>query len=195
MPVLDVSPPPRFVEDIADTLRDARRYVGDAIERRAAANLIGARIISRGRNLLVTLLAQGRGPLARGAIISVLLMGGGTVVGYINQIFISRTLGVEEFGTYAYVLGLMNLVRTIVSFDLDLAALRYVSIYNSKRDWASFRGFVSLSRWFVLVMSPLGAGTCFTLALCFRHHLQPSLFCAIAAGCLLLAPASLLTLE
>jgi O-antigen/teichoic acid export membrane protein len=141
------------------------------------------------------LLAQGRGPLARGAIISVLLMGGGTVVGYFNQIFISRTLGAEEFGAYAYVLGLLNFVRIIVSFDLDLAALRYVSIYNSRGDWSSFRGFVSGSRRFVLVMSMVGAGVCFALALYFRHRLQPSLFYAIAAGCLFLAPASLLSLE
>ena len=160
-----------------------------------SVKLINVRIISKGRNLLVILLTQARSPLARGAIVSVVLMGGGTVVGYVNQIFISRTLGVEEFGTYVYVLGLMNLVRTIVSFDLDLAALRYLSIYNSVCDWSTFRGFVSRSRWFVLVMSTLGAGTCFVLALCFRHRLQPSLFYAIVAACLLLVPASLLALE
>ncbi len=141
------------------------------------------------------LLAQGRRPIARGAVLSVLLMGFGSGVGYAIQIFISRTLGAEEYGSYAYVLGLLNIVRTVVTLSFDMAALRFASNYYTEADWPLFRGFLWASRGTVGLLSLTGALLCGGVSLIWRDQLPPGLLRALLAGCVLLTPSSLITLE
>lgn len=126
---------------------------------------------------------------------SVALMGFGTGLGAIVQIFISRTLGAGEYGAYAYVLGLLNIARTVVTINFDMAALRFAGVYHSQGDWPRFRGFLWLSRRIVAALSIIGAVACVLASLLLRDRLPVGLFEPLVAGCLLLAPASLLSLE
>src|SRR5215213_4577001 len=80
------------------------------------------------------------GPVARGAIVSIILTAVGTALSYGVQIFISRTLGVREYGKYAYVLGIMNVAALIAALDLGGAALRYVGFYSASGQWSLLRG-------------------------------------------------------
>lgn len=139
--------------------------------------------------------AQRHRSIARGAILSVILMGFGTGIGYAIQIFISRTLGAGEYGAYSYVLGLLNIARIVVTVSFDMAALRFAGVYYSGSDWPRFRGFLRASRGTVGALSILGALICVLATLLLRDRLPPGLFAPLLAGCLLLAPASLLALE
>ncbi len=140
-------------------------------------------------------LAEWHRPIARGAIMSVVLMVLGTGFGYVIQIFISRTLGPQEYGTYSYVLGLMNIARTVVTVSFDLAALRFASVYHTAGDWPRFRGFLRASRSTVALFSIAGTLFCASAVLMLRDRLPPALIEPLLAGCVLLAPTSLLTLE
>jgi O-antigen/teichoic acid export membrane protein len=162
-------------------------------QRRTAFHL--RRWLDHAQHLGHSVLVQAQGAAARGALLSAVLVGLGTILAYAIQIFISRTLGAAEFGTYAYVLALLNIVRTVVCFSLDMAALRFASTYFTSGNWPLFQGFLLTSRRTVAVLSIAGAIVCCWLTVSLRHRLEPALFHALLAGSLLVIPTALLTLE
>jgi O-antigen/teichoic acid export membrane protein len=141
------------------------------------------------------LLERARGPVARGAILSILLTAGGTALSYLVQIFISRTLGVHEYGKYAYVLGIMNVAALIAALDLGGAALRYVGFYSASGQWSLLRGFRRVSRSISVALSLTVALGGAALVALLRDRLDPSLHGALLAACVLLIPATLLQLD
>lgn len=145
--------------------------------------------------LVHTALAQRHSPAARGAIASVVVMVLGTGLAYAIQILVSRTLGAAEFGTYAYVLGLLNVARIVVSVGFDIAAVRFASVYHRAGDGGRLRAFLWASRGTVGLLSLVGAALCALACLLLSDRLPSGLLAPLIAGCVLLAPASLLTLE
>ena len=135
------------------------------------------------------------GVVARGAILSVGLVGLGTIVGYLTQIFMSRTLGASEFGTYTYVLGLLGIVRTVASLSLESAAQRFVGIYAAAGNKPGIQGFLRTSRRATVVVSLLGTAVCLALLYMMHDRLPAHLPMALLAGCILLLPTTLLVLE
>ena len=134
-------------------------------------------------------------PIVVGALVSVSLVGIGTLLAYSVQIFISRTLGLQEYGTYAYVLAIINVLALVASLDLGSAALRFVGFYNSARQWHLFNGFVRTSRVLVLSLSTAAAATGALVAILIRGRLELELLAALLAGCVFLVPASLMLLQ
>jgi len=141
------------------------------------------------------MLERAGGPVARGAIVSVILTGVGTALSYGVQIFISRTLGVHEYGKYAYVLGIMNVAALIAALDLGGAALRYVGFYSASGQWSLLRGFRRVSRAISVALSLLVAVGGAALIALLRDRLDPGLHGALLAACVLLVPATLLQLD
>lgn len=149
----------------------------------------------RGRLSPRSLLERIRGPVARGALVSVFLTGVGTALAYPVQIFVSRTLGVHEYGVYSYVLAILNVAALVASLDLGGAALRFAGFYNASSSWSLLRGFLRTSRAITLALSALVAvGGALALYL-MRERLEPSLVRALLAACILLVPACLLQLD
>lgn len=136
-----------------------------------------------------------RVPMIRGALVSVLLMGMGTILTYAVQIYVSRSLGIQEYGTYAYVLAILNVAALVASFDLGSAALKFAGFYNANRHWHLLNGFVLTSRVLVLSVSTIAAVAGAVIVRLLRPQFDPSLYQALLAGCLLLIPLSLLLLE
>jgi O-antigen/teichoic acid export membrane protein len=142
-----------------------------------------------------TLLERARGPVARGALLSILLTAGGTALSYLVQIFVSRTLGVHEYGKYAYVLGIMNVAALIAALDLGGAALRFVGFYSASGQWSLLRGFLRVSRAISIALSLIVALGGALLVALLRDRLDPGLHGALLAACVLLVPACLLQLD
>lgn len=58
------------------------------------------------------------------------------------QVAISRWLGADEFGRYAYVLSWVNFAALLAVLGFDTAALRFVAHYRVLSDWPALRGFL-----------------------------------------------------
>jgi len=145
--------------------------------------------------LVRTLLQRVRGPVARGALLSVFLTGLGTALAYPVQVFVSRTLGASEYGRYAYVLGIMNVAALVAALDLGGAALRFVGFYNANAEWSLLRGFLRTSRSLVVGLSTFVAVAGAGVIVLLGDRLEPELRTALLAACVLLVPAAVLQLE
>jgi O-antigen/teichoic acid export membrane protein len=122
-------------------------------------------------------------------------MATGTVFGYLVQIFISRTLGTQEFGTYSYALGILNVVKITAILAFDVASLRYVGVYRTLEHWQALRGFLVFSRWITLFLSLAGGLSGVFFVLLFKSQLSSGVADALLAACFLLIPAAMLTLN
>ena len=179
----------RSVDDESPPL-DTGRAADDARESGSRS-----RARSGGLASLRALLRRGDGPMARGAILSVLLTAGGTALSYPVQIFISRTIGVQEYGKYAYVLGIMNVAALVAALDLGGAALRFVGFYSASRQWSLLRGFLRVSRGISIALSLLVSLGGAAAVVLLRGRITPGLEPALLAACVLLGPACLLQLD
>ena len=156
----------------------------------------GALIVAKARIAAIrNLLLYSHKSLAHGALVSTLLVAVGTVLSYPVQIFVARTLGVQEYGTYSYVLASLYVLSLIVSLDLGSTALRFVGIYNSAGKWPLLRGFVRTSRGLVLALSAAAAVGGAIIVIALQARLEPGFAAALLAACVLLVPMSLLSLE
>lgn len=103
---------------------------------------------------LRTLLARVRnGPLARGALLNLLITGVGTGISFLVQLLLARKLGPHEFGLYAYAMGWMALALLPAKLDFDSAATRFVGAYAGNSEWSLLNGFVRRGAQVVLLAS------------------------------------------
>lgn len=151
--------------------------------------------LDRARELLRRAQELASGVVARGAIISVMLAGFGAIIAYASQVFISRSLGADQFGIYAYVLGWMGFVRVIVSLSLEVAAVRYVSKYFADGDWSRVADFLRVGRLAIIAAALIASVGCALAIHLNRSALPAHLPTALLLGCVLLLPTSLLTFE
>ena len=80
--------------------------------------------------------------LARGALWSLAISGGGAVVSLGVQMLLTRSLGKVEYGRYLYALAWMNAALLLGKLELDTAALRFVGAYHGAKDWPRLSGFL-----------------------------------------------------
>lgn len=90
-----------------------------------------------------------------------LLTAGVQVVGRISAlllgIILARTLGTDGYGIYAYVFAVMSLLLVGAEMGVPVLAMREVSAFLAREQWASLRGVIIRSLQFVLVVSLLVA--------------------------------------
>ena len=72
---------------------------------------------------------------------------------FLLNIFLVRTLGIEEYGKYHYLLSIINFLSILAIFGLDNTSLKYLSKYYAKKDYKNFFIFYRKSEDFVLKTS------------------------------------------
>ena len=77
----------------------------------------------------------------------------GLCAGFLVNIFLVRTLGIEEYGRYHYLLSIINFLSILAIFGLDNTSLKYLSKYYAKKDYKKFHIFYKKSEHFVLKTS------------------------------------------
>ena len=143
---------------------------------------------------LVSLLRRIDPVLARGAIWSFALTGGGMGLGFLTQVLLARTVGSEQYGTYVYVLGWTNVAGLICTLELSGAAVRYVSAYRAGGQWSLLRGFLRRSHQLVIVSAIVVAAVAM-LVTTLRSSSLTIGRATIVAACVLLPISALLQLK
>ncbi len=80
--------------------------------------------------------------MLRSSVFGLGLKAVGILAAWGAQVLLARTVGVEAFGIYATVVAWMTVLAVVAGFGMPLAAVRFLSIYRERADWAQFRGFL-----------------------------------------------------
>lgn len=95
-------------------------------------------------------------------LISVLLRGAGASgllkivsmgLTFIAQIIFARTMGIEQYGIYTYVLAWFNILLLFSVMGWDTTLVRYVSAYRVKASWSLMKGLLKVSTQYALLAS------------------------------------------
>jgi len=115
-------------------------------------------LLSSALRLVARLNGEGTGAtLIRRAGTSFLLLGTGTGIGFLLQLFLARSLGASQFGIYIFVLTWFNILAVVAKFGLETTTVRFVAAYRVREEWGALRGLLQLSHRFVWVSSLLVA--------------------------------------
>lgn len=82
-------------------------------------------------------------PRGVGVSLALLLLATGLGMGL--HLLLSRTLGVGEYGIYAYALSWLNLLVVVGRAGQDASLTRFVSVYTATGDWPHLRGLLTHS--------------------------------------------------
>jgi O-antigen/teichoic acid export membrane protein len=126
------------------------------------------------------------GALARGALLVFTINVAGTLIAFLVQLLLARTLGAAEYGVYIYTLGIFNIVLLVAKADWDHVSLRFLSAYAAQDHRALLRGFLRRSDVIVGVASGVAATLSASIVWIFRASLSPSLVAAYLVACALL---------
>ncbi len=66
----------------------------------------------------------------------------GLGLGFALHVLLSRTLGVDHYGVYVYVLSWMTILALVATMGLDTALLRFVAAYAAGQEWGLLRGIL-----------------------------------------------------
>lgn len=101
----------------------------------------------------------GTGPFAvlRSSALGLVLKAVGIAFAWAGQVVLARALGVEAFGVYATVTAWSTVLGVLAGFGMPLAAMRFLSVYLERQDWAQYRGFLRAAMQLILVSS-IGVG-------------------------------------
>lgn len=135
------------------------------------------------------------GKLARGALQIFAVNAGGTLVAFLVQILLARTLGPADYGLYAYALGLMNIVLLVAKFDFENAALRFVGAYRGREEWALLRGFLRYGHEIVVLGSLAVTVIAVIVVLALGDRLTASETSTYLLACALLPITAILTFK
>jgi len=74
-------------------------------------------------------------------------------LGFLTNIVLARSLGVNEYGTFSYVLAWVGLLGAVGIFGLDRLLVREVAVYNARSDWGRLRGLLSWAHFTSFLIS------------------------------------------
>jgi O-antigen/teichoic acid export membrane protein len=78
--------------------------------------------------------------LIRGASTAFVINAAGTAAGFLAQLLLTRTLGADGYGIYAWVGAWVVLLATLATLGFRTALLRLVPSYRGTEDWGHLRG-------------------------------------------------------
>ncbi|MGW8268667.1 MAG: lipopolysaccharide biosynthesis protein, partial [Longimicrobiales bacterium] len=105
--------------------------------------------------------------LFKGGVIALVIQGGGQLLRYLWQVGFARWMGVEEFGSFSFAFGWIQVLAILCALGLTTGALRFVPEYISRSQWSLLRGVVRRSSQltFLAGLAMAGAGTLLVLLL------------------------------
>jgi O-antigen/teichoic acid export membrane protein len=77
---------------------------------------------------------------------------------YLSQILLARWMGGSDYGIYVYVWTWVLLLGSMMDFGISVSAQKIIPEYRTRGEHALLRGFLSGSRWMVLVVSLVVSG-------------------------------------
>jgi O-antigen/teichoic acid export membrane protein len=77
----------------------------------------------------------------------------GLASSYLLQIVLTRSIDLNSYGTFIYVIALSTVVSNFVGLGLPVANLRYIPIYIIKENWRFLRGIIDFSLKSTVVLS------------------------------------------
>jgi O-antigen/teichoic acid export membrane protein len=77
---------------------------------------------------------------------------------YLSQILLARWMGGSDYGIYVYVWTWVLLLGSMMDFGISASAQKIIPEYRTRGEHALLRGFLSGSRWMVLVVSLVVSG-------------------------------------
>lgn len=151
------------------------REIGVAIANPEKADGQSLRTTMRGMILRVLAMFTGSSDHSvarRGAAIAFIIRVAGAAVAFISQIVLARWMGRYEFGVYVYVWTWLLLLGSLVPLGLCTAAQRFIPEYATQGDQARLRGYIFASRWFVVAIATVVAGTTIAGLFLFQKYLD-----------------------
>ncbi len=91
--------------------------------------------------------------LLRGSLQAAIVSGIGVILSFGTQLILARSLGVDDYGTYAVVLSWLNVLQIFATLGLENAAVRFASTYARGGDWAAVQAYSRFAVRCVLVAS------------------------------------------
>ncbi len=130
--------------------------------------------------------------LVFGSLFGVVVKGGGVILAFASQVVVARSLGVEAFGVYVTVIAWVMVLSLLGGFGLPLCAVRFLSVYAERGQWAEYRGFLRHAAKLTAVSS-LAAGVLMVAVFLLVPPLRPILpHTLVGATLILLLAASAL---
>jgi O-antigen/teichoic acid export membrane protein len=82
------------------------------------------------------------GTAAKGSIAAFFVAAVGVLISFVVQTSLARALGDTEYGTYAVVLGWMNVALLLTKIEQDIVTTRFVGAYTATSDWPRLHGLL-----------------------------------------------------
>ena len=86
---------------------------------------------------------------------SFILKVSGVFLSFLLNIILVRTMGLEEYGRYNYIISIINFFSILAIFGLDNVGIKYLTKYYVAKDFNRFNKFYFQSEKFVIVTSSL----------------------------------------
>lgn len=102
---------------------------------------------------------------------------------------LARLAGVEQYGTYSYVLAWLGVAVMVVCLGLDLSLVRFVAAYRARADWRRLSGLRSWTRRTPPIAACATAGGAVLILTASGHDLDASVLRTGWIACLVLPAA------
>lgn len=134
---------------------------------------------------------SGRAYIARGVVGTFGLKMGNMFLGLIIAILLARSLGVDGYGIYAYVVTVVGVLAIPTQMGLPELVLRQVAQYRARADWGLLRGLVRRANQVVLGAATVFLVTTACIAWSLRENFSNEGLFAFLAALFLLPMLSL----
>jgi O-antigen/teichoic acid export membrane protein len=103
--------------------------------------------------------------VGRGGLAAFVIYCAGIGLAYLSQLVVARVAGIDTFGLYTYVFSWIVVLAHFSALGFDVALLRFVPAYQTKRAWPLLQGVIQYAQRRVLAVGILIAliGVCDTL--------------------------------
>ncbi len=116
--------------------------------------------------------------LVRGATSSFVINVLGIFIGFGVTIVLTRTLGADSYGNYAYVTNWMEIVIIFALMGVPSTYIRFLAGYNGTEDWSHFRGLQRRGTQIVLVSSLVSVAAALAVMAVLHERLNRELVIA-----------------
>ena len=136
-----------------------------------------------------------RGPIARGALGTLVLKASQAGLGFALNLLLARVLGAEGYGAYSFALAVTGLLVVAAALGLDTLLVREVATYKTRANWALMRGLLRRSNQMGLLTAIGLALAVAAVAWALEEWLESDMLTALWVGLLALPVLTLTRLR